>query len=183
MSAQKTRLLTILFFVVAVVVRFVPHPQNFTAVCALAMFAGCYLSATQGMLIGLGAMVVSDILGQVLDVDGMGFYYRPTMLAVYACSALPSLMGWAIKGRVNPINVPIAGCFSAAIFFVVTNFAVWLDVEMGYERSWNGLVACYLAAIPFAQNLLGSTLLFSGVFFGTRYLLARPVADAQVNVS
>jgi hypothetical protein len=50
-------------------------------------------------------------------------------------------------------------------FFVITNFAVW---AMGvlYPKTLEGLMACYIAAIPFYGNTLASTALFSAIFFG-----------------
>lgn len=166
MSLRNVRLLTLVYFVVAVAMRFLPHGVNFNAVAALALFAGCYLSVTQGMLLGLGAMALSDVIGHALDIDGMGFYYRPTMLAVYAGLALPGLLGWALRGRVSATSVPAAGVASAILFFVVSNFAVWLDPNMGFAQTPAGLVKCYVDAIPFALNAFLSTVLFSCIFFG-----------------
>jgi lipopolysaccharide export LptBFGC system permease protein LptF len=56
----------------------------------------------------------------------------------------------------------VAGTFS---FFIITNFAVW---AMGglYPMTIEGLMACYIAGIPFYGNTLLSTSLFSALFFG-----------------
>ena len=50
-------------------------------------------------------------------------------------------------------------------FFVITNFAVWA-MDGLYPMTLEGLMACYIAAIPFYGNTLASTALFSALFFG-----------------
>ena len=56
----------------------------------------------------------------------------------------------------------VAGTFS---FFIITNFAVWA-MDGHYPMTLEGLIACYIAAIPFYGNTLLSTALFSALFFG-----------------
>jgi hypothetical protein len=185
MSVQKVRLLTLAYFVFAVALRFVPHGVNFTAIGALALFAGCYLSVGQGMLLGLGAMALSDTLGHFLDIENISFYHRPTMMAVYAGFALPSLLGWALRRPLSrrsaspeatalkAFGVPAAAVASSVLFFVITNFAAWLDPMMGYELTLAGLAKCYIAAIPFAGNHFLGMILFSCAFFGIYAYMAR----------
>ena len=42
-----------------------------------------------------------------------------------------------------------------------------------------GLIACYLAAIPFFRNTLLSDLLFTAVFFGLHAVLSRMVVRSE----
>ena len=51
----------------------------------------------------------------------------------------------------------VCGVSAASVmFFVVTNFCVWALGSL-YPKTWEGLLACYVAAIPFFQNdLLGN---------------------------
>ena len=52
------------------------------------------------------------------------------------------------------------GCLlGALIFFIITNFGVWL--QGGYEYSMNGLIICYILAIPFFGNTFIATLIYS----------------------
>lgn len=53
----------------------------------------------------------------------------------------------------------IGSLVGAFIFFLVTNFGVWLSGM--YSLSINGLIECYLLAIPFFTYSLISTALFS----------------------
>ena len=59
--------------VIAVSMRLLPHPPNFTPIAAMALFGGCYLDKKYALAIPLLAMFVSDIF--------LGFHN--TMIFVY----------------------------------------------------------------------------------------------------
>ena len=48
---------------------------------------------------------------------------------------------------------------SAILFFIITNFGVWLSGSYGY--SIDGLILCYWLAIPFFNNTILSTIFYS----------------------
>jgi hypothetical protein len=56
------------------------------------------------------------------------------------------------------------------LFFTVTNFGTWLTSGM-YPPTFSGLVACFVAAVPFFQNTLAGDLVFSALLFGGFALL------------
>ena len=180
MPANKIRLLTLVFFALAVLLRFAPHGVNFNAIGALALFAGCYLSATEGALLALGAMALTDTLGHWLDIESMGYYDRPTMLVVYFATTLPSLLGWLMrKFEVNWMSVFASAVGSSVLFFFITNFASWFDPTINYPRTPAGLLQCYIMALPFAGNHFVSSILFSGVFFGAYAYYRRRQASLE----
>ena len=75
------------------------------------------------------------------------------------------LIGYLSKFFINSFLSRISGAIiSAFIFFLVTNFGVWILGSYGY--TFNGLVMCYMLAIPFFGNTLVSTILFSLVIEG-----------------
>ena len=124
-----------IFFIIAIVVsRFLPHPPNFTPVIAIFM-----LSSGLSLLPLLITYMITDAV--------IGFHSY--MLWVYA--SLFAVAYWQ-RGAV----------FSATLFFVVTNFAVWISGYYGY--SLQGLVMCYVMAIPFYISTLTSTVIFAKLF-------------------
>lgn len=183
MNKADTRLIAIGFLIAAIVMRFVPHPPNCTPIAAMALFAGCYLSGGAGIIFAFGAMAISDLLGHLWGIPGMHFYSASTTLTVYAAVALTALVGQGLKNRVSPITVPAAAIAGTAIFFLMTNFAVWLDPIMGdiYPRTAAGLAQCYIAAVPFARNQLLSDLFFSAVLFGSYAWLVSKSASPAVS--
>jgi hypothetical protein len=65
---------------------------------------------------------------------------------------------------------------SSVLFFLLTNFGVWV---LGYPKTWEGLVACYTAAIPFFRASLIGDFAFAGILvFSFRLLERRVLAKA-----
>jgi hypothetical protein len=52
---------------------------------------------------------------------------------------------------------------SSVMFFIITNFGVWL--MGGYPKSVEGLVLCYTMAIPFFTNSIIADIFFSAILY------------------
>tara|TARA_X000000950_G_C13402890_1_gene452916 strand:- start:90 stop:413 length:324 start_codon:yes stop_codon:yes gene_type:complete len=48
---------------------------------------------------------------------------------------------------------------SSSLFFVITNFAVWMSGSL-YPLTLDGLLLCYTMAIPFFGNTITSTIFY-----------------------
>ena len=157
MTDNRTRLLLILFAILAAAfLRLVPHPPNFTPIGALALFSGAMLGKRWlAFAAPLGALVISDLV--------LGFY--PGVAFVYAATALMVLVGWLLSGRRSVLRIAAAAVGSAVLFFLVTNFGMWLFSGF-YPLTAAGLAACFVAAVPFFQNSLAGDLVFSALLFG-----------------
>ena len=164
MNARTLTLLTAIL--AAAALRLVPHPPNFSPIGAMALFSGAYLGRRGAVALAapLGALFLSDLL--------LGFYRG--MPTVYFSVALIVIIGWLSLRRVSPIRVGAAAIASSVLFFALTNFGVWLSTGF-YPRTIDGLVACYVAAIPFFQNTVAGDLFYSVVLFGGFALLQRKV--------
>lgn len=141
----------------AAATRLFPHPPNFTAVGAIALFAGAHFSNTRwALVIPLAAMFASDaILGFTTSVP-----------IVYATFALIVGIGTLLRGKRTRI-LPVAGAALAAatLFYLTTNFGVWAMGAL-YPRTPSGLIACYIAAIPFFGPTLAGDLVYTAILFG-----------------
>ena len=71
-------------------------------------------------------------------------------------------------------RVGAAALASSVLFYVVTNFGMWLFSGI-YPRTLGGLEACYIAAIPYFGNTLVSDALYSAIFFGIFALAERRI--------
>ena len=58
----------------------------------------------------------------------------------------------------------------ALIFFIVTNFGVWSLGSYGY--TWEGLISCYVLALPFFGNTLVGTMIFSLVIEKSNFIIS-----------
>ena len=93
----------------------------------------------------------------------LGFYHG--QLTVYFSVALVVVIGMAALRRVSPVRVGVAAIASSVLFFIITNFGMWMFSGI-YPRTVAGLSACYVAAIPFFQNTLAGDLFYATLLFG-----------------
>ena len=158
-----------------------PHAFNFAPMDAIALFAGAYFRPRHlAMLVPLLSVWVSDLLlnyqylGHV-ELFYSGFYWQ------YGTYALLALLAHSALRTVTLPRVAVAGVSAAVLFFLITNFGVWATGTM-YPHTSGGLLACYVAAVPFFPQSLLSNLVYCTVLFGgfalaqRRFpLLAQPV--------
>ena len=105
-----------------------------------------------------------DGTGQSDISTGLGFYNH--MLFVYLSLFLIAFVFYKISEKINFKNLFIYSFFGSLIFFIISNFGVWFlgspgVLDVPYEKNLNGLVECYMLAIPFFGNTFLSTLIFS----------------------
>jgi len=157
MTANNSRLFAILSgILVAAALRLVPPPPNFTPIGAMALFSGAYLGRRLlAFAAPLGALLLSDLV--------LGFYHGQA--TVYFSVALIVMIGMVALTRASPLRVGAAAIASSVLFFVVTNFGMWLFSGF-YPRTLLGLETCYIAAIPFFQNTLAGDLFYATMLFG-----------------
>jgi hypothetical protein len=144
-----------------VIARVAPHAPSFSPVAASALFAGMVIGRRYALLVPLAAMVLSDAL--------LGFDDWRMRLVVYAALTLPAVLGLMARNARWPVAFPLAVA-SSVIFFVVSNFAVWLFGAM-YTHDPAGLAQCYVAALPFFQNALIGDLLWTAGLFGSLWMV------------
>jgi uncharacterized protein DUF6580 len=155
-DGSRFGLMAILVFA-GVATRLLPHPPNFTAMSAIALFSGAHFSRRiWGFAVPLAAMLVSDAV--------LGF--SSTLPVVYATFAAIVGIGFLLRERRTRV-LPVAGAAvaSSVLFYLTTNFAVWVLSGI-YPKTPAGLVACYVAAIPFFGPTLAGDLFYTAVLFG-----------------
>jgi len=159
------RVATILALIVcATSSRFLDLPPNFTAVGAIALFAGaCFASTGIALLVVFATMLFSDAV--------IGFH--STIPYVYACYALTVLLGHNfLRQDTRPLRLVGGGAAHCALFFIITNLGVWASQAL-YPKTLAGLITCYVAGLPFLGNTIGSTALFMTLLFGSLALLEK----------
>jgi hypothetical protein len=154
---NKTRFLILASIIVlAVLTRFLPFPPNVAPVAAIALFGGAYFSDKRiAFLLPLGVMLLSDML--------IGLH--STLLFVYAAFAIIAGIGVLLGKKISPLRIAGASVAGSVLFYLVTNFGVWL-VSGYYPLTIEGLIASYTLAIPFFHYTLIGDLLYCTVIFG-----------------
>lgn len=163
--------------------RFVPwpvRPPNFAAIGALSLYSGARLPWWAALIAPLAVMYVTDA------IMWRTFLWSPFNYYVYGCYAMTTLVGVWLRHTESPWKIVSAALGTSLMFFLVTNFGVWFgsrgDLAAGkcYADSLEGLIACYVAGLPFYQWTVISDLAFSMVFFGAHGWLTRsaPVPES-----
>ncbi|HZW31761.1 MAG TPA: DUF6580 family putative transport protein [Isosphaeraceae bacterium] len=153
--------------------RLIPHPPNATPVAAMALFGGAHFASKRAAIaVPLAAMALSDL---VLGLVWYGTAIIGSMPYVYACFVATSCLGMWVGPRPSPRRIAAAALTSSVLFFLVTNFGVWLTGKL-YPLTWDGLAACYVTAVPFFRNTLAGDAVGTVVLFGGFRLAERSIA-------
>lgn len=157
------KLLAFLIIICGVLARLLPHRPNIVPITALCLFAGAYLPKKFSFL-PLLALLISDFF--------IGFY-GITMLYVYGSFAITCAIGVFLRKHRSFKWVLCSAFLSSVIFFVITNFGVWAPPGNWYPHTLNGLVQCYIMAIPFFRNSLIGDIGYTILLFGGYELVQR----------
>ena len=183
MKVQGNITLIIAMIFVAIMSRLIPHYPNFTAVGAVALFGGAYLSKKWAFVIPLLALFISDLLLNNLMYaqyyDGFAMFTSGAIWT-YAAFALVIGVGITVLSKVSGTRFLGASVIAAVLFFVVTNLGVWASSAM-YAKDITGLIACFTAAVPFFWNTLMGNLLFGSVLFGAYEFIIQRQARRKEN--
>lgn len=151
------------------------YPWNFSPLMAVCLFSGAFM-ADRRMRFGLPllALLVSDL--GIWAVTGQFSWAFPSdRWSAYVCTAIAVLLGQGLNrqsGASRAVAAVGRGVFAEVLFFVVTNF-VYFWTQTAAPHAAAGLVACYVAAIPFAGKSFASSIFYS-------FLLFSPLADRAV---
>ncbi len=147
----------VVLLVLGVAGRLLPHVENFTPVAAIALFAGfLFRRRLLAAAIPLAIMFVSDAF---LGATPLG-----VKITIYGALLFPLVFAPFLRKRLSPVRIGGSALIAAILFYVVTNFAVWLTY---YPQSLGGLLECYGLALPFLAKKLIGDLLWSGAIFGS----------------
>ena len=165
----KVVLIFLIIFLVSLT-RIFPHPPNFTPILALAIFGGAYLpNRITAISLPIISMFISDLI--------IGFHSQ--IFTVYATIILLSILGHLMKTK-NFKNFAITGFTGSLIFFIITNFSVWLGGNL-YPLTIDGIIQCYIMAIPFFHNTLISTMLFLTILFFGYTFAEKKISNLKIS--
>lgn len=135
--------------------RLIPHPPNFTPIIAASILGGFFFQRLEiTITVIFSSLFLTDLV--------LGLY--SSMAFVYTSLVLIIILSNKMSKFLNLKTLLIFGLAGATIFFIFSNFGVWLLSGL-YPKNISGLIECYIMAIPFFKNTLMSTILFSYITF------------------
>ena len=154
MINKNVFVVSLIFF--AILSRFLPHPPNFTPIAAIALLSSKgFTNRWVVFLIPIVSLFISDLF--------IGLH--ATIPFVYFSFILITLLGMYVK-KINIVSVLL----SSTIFFLVSNFGVWL---LYYPISTEGLAQCYTLALPFFLNTVLGDLVYGALLIYPFYALQK----------
>jgi len=168
----NTRFLVITgLIILAILTRLLPHPSNFTAASAVALFGAAYYDKKiMAFLVPITAVFISDLL--------LGGLYKGAEW-VYASYIVIAALGFMLRSKATIFRIGLLSVISSICIYIISDFGVWLGTM--YPHTWQGFVACYAAALPFLRNWMLGDLFYGGLLFGIFYLaqLKMPTLQKQ----
>ena len=128
--------------------RFIPHPPNFTSLIALSFYVPALFGRKYILAVVLSFAITDLIIG----------YHNGTFFSWGSVVAIGLMSVYFTNNFLLRISGALLG---ALIFFIVTNFGVWVSGMYGYSLA--GFISCYILAIPFFAYSFISTLMFSSI--------------------
>ncbi len=145
-----------LVVVVVALYRLLPSPVNFSPIGAMALFGGFqFRHRLAALMFPLAALFISDLV--------LGFH--DLMWAVYGAFALSVVIGVVLQDQKGVLVKGGAVLLSSLLFFFMTNFAVWMQSGM-YLPTFEGLITCFIAGLPFLNTTIAGNFVFCVVLFG-----------------
>lgn len=163
LDTQKRFIGLSIVVLVAVVSRLVPHPPNFTAVEAIGIFAGMVASSrvhTAAAVIGV--LFLSDVmLALTMRAAYAGYLFSATFWVIYGTVIVTALITREWSKNSSWGGLLLMSVIGAVLFFTTTNAAAWWALDI-YPKTVSGLVAAYVAGLPFLKWTVLSTLIYGG---------------------
>lgn len=165
-------MLAFLFVILAVSSRFVvlhmqPHPWHFTPLAASLLFFGAYGSRRSAWF-PLALLAGTDV---ILTKFIYSYPFTWDHFVTWGWYAAILLLGTRLRNHIKPGWVIASALTSSVSFFLISNLASWACYTDLYPRSWSGLMASYVAGLPFFRGTAVSDLLFTSAFFAVPALL------------
>ncbi len=165
--------------VLSVILRIVIPEANFAPMGALALFAvAFYKRSYLAFIIPALAWWLSDLYLNNFVYTYLESFTLFTWDQFFSVLALAGIVGLGtlLFKKLNIATIAIGSISASLIFFVVSNFGVWMQ-GMLYPKTITGLIECYTMALPFYKATFISDMVFTSVFFGAMYLYSK-TADA-----
>jgi len=151
---KKNNLIITGFIILGVLTRIIPHPPNFTAIGAVALFAGAFINDKKlSFIIPVFIMMLSDLI--------LGY---SMVISVYISFIIMVLLGSLLEKNQNGIRIINTTLIASLVFFLITNFSVFLTSSL-YPKNIIGLIECYTLAIPFFMNTIMGNIIYSLIMF------------------
>lgn len=167
-----------IMILLAALTRVLNHPPNMAPIAAIALFGAVYFKKrAHAFILPIIALLCSDILLEVTYNAGIqpnkGFYGLSGLIYITFIGIV--LIGFLLNKKFNVLTLIPATLGGSVLFFIVTNFGVWVLDPIAYTRDFSGIIRCYTLAIPFFKNTLIGDMAYVTLLFGSYELIIKRI--------
>ncbi|MDV6237647.1 DUF6580 family putative transport protein [Leptospira ellisii] len=155
---------SVLGVILAGISRFLPHPPNFTLVGAVTVYSGSKIEGWKSFTIPFITIFATDLI--LSQIHGYGPLYPGFSLVYFSLLVNVVLGKTLLKGRVKISRLLPVTVLASTQFFLLSNFSVWAFSSF-YPDTFEGLLTCYIAAIPYFGGTLLGDLIYTPILFGS----------------
>jgi hypothetical protein len=146
---------------------FVPHALGLSLVAASLLFFGARGPRRMAWL----PVVLFAVADVYLTKHVYGYPLTADHVVTWAWYGVAIALGMMLRRDAKPARIGAAVLARSVSFFVVSNFAVWVVWRDMYPKTLQGLLDCYIAAVPFYRTELMGDVLFTAAMFGSAALI------------
>ena len=151
-----------LLLAIGVLGRWAQPDWNFTPIAAVTALGGFYFRRL------LPAVLLPVSILAISDLTLAAHNSWPILVTVHAMMIVPLLIGRSARntsGWQAAWRWGLCGVVPDTAFYLVTNLAVWAFKGI-YDKTFAGLAACYVAAVPFYRTMLAGDVFYLAVLLG-----------------
>lgn len=177
MSQKNVLGIVLLLIIIGMATRFLflvpgyPHLPNFTAMGAVALFAAFHLKGWKAFVLPIMILWLSDImLNNLVYAEYFSSFSLFGDVWVYLAFAAVIAIGIVLLRKLSIGSIIGASLIGGLVFYLITNFAVWIGTP-AYPKTLAGLLECYTLALPFFRNTIAGNLFYCLALFGAYDLI------------
>ncbi|MDB5202685.1 MAG: hypothetical protein JWQ27_2094 [Ferruginibacter sp.] len=173
-------LVAVLLILAAATSRVLMYPDNFSPIIGMAIFAGAILKDKRfAFVLPIFSMFLSDLMFEVFHI-APGFWGWGQLVG-YGILALITVIAFSMK-KISVKNVLGYSLMSSVIFYLLSNLSFFIidnPVYHTYTQDFAGFQQCFIQALPFFRTNLLADLVYSGLLFGTFYVVNNYVVSRK----
>jgi hypothetical protein len=182
-NINKDYIILISLVLIACFSRIIPHMPNFTPLGAIALFCSSYFrNKYYAFVIPIFSLWISDlVINNIIlkDYYDSFIWFYPGFIWQYSSFLLIAFIGLKTLKKRSFFRVLGITVTSSILFFVITNFGVWISSTI-YPKDIIGLLACYTVALPFYSGTFFGFIFYSFFLFGTYEFYALKLKTSKV---
>jgi len=183
MKAQKNTLIIVGIIAVVAASRLLPDSiANFTAIGAIAFMGGAlFKNKWLKYLLPLAILALSDLALNTFVYSEFtnGSIFYKGMLWVYLPFIVSVFLGEKMLKNIKVSNVLLTALASGIVFFLLSNFGVWLSGTI-YPKTGAGLIEAYTMGIPFFRSTLLGNMVYGLVIFFAYQIATNSISKKSI---